>query len=184
MSNVKVERENITPRNLGDFVDPNSGETIGSIMQNHPGAIASIVAIKKSRKEKWEDEREKVDTRNYVTVDAEIVFELTALLKNCEISRLLKMALDVNTDENFIWDRDNERPHTNSSLPEYLGMKSYPNYSSFMSKMKKLGIVKQRKHLIGNRRVNVFTLNPYIARKRKYFLKSELDKYSKNFNWS
>lgn len=185
MANTRSSMENVTPRNIGDFINPETGETMASFIQGFDGAVVSIQANKKmTKEEKWRDERQMVDTKNYVTVDADIVAELSEVLKNCEISRVLKMALNVNTDENFIWDTVNERPHTNASLAEYLGMKSYPNYSSFMGKLKRHGIVVERKHLVGTRRVNVFSLNPYIARKRKYFLKSELEKYSKDFSLS
>jgi len=104
---------------------------------------------------------------NYAVIDAEAMQVMKQLLNNSDLANVLCMAVLTKTPLNVVY--NNNTPHTNESLQQYLQINSKSMYIKLIQRLMKAGILYQIKGLIyGEVRV-CYLLNPFISRKRKTF---------------
>lgn len=110
----------------------------------------------------------KLTSDNYVTIDSDALAYAIRVLKKEDLSRLLVMSNDLRTSENAVY--NNTEPHTNESLQEALGFSSRSAYMGFIKRVTDLGFVyKLRGRIRDTPGRYIYKMNPYFARKKKFF---------------
>jgi predicted transcriptional regulator len=119
----------------------------------------------------------KVSSSNYAVIDSEAVEYLMSVLSNVEIAYLMKMAITTKTPLNIIY--NNNIPHTNETLKQYLQLSSSSTFSKLIKKLTEEGVLYQIKGKIYGRVRVIYMLNPYITRKRSTFDSKVFEVFSK-----
>jgi hypothetical protein len=156
MSRKKIKtKENFNPN---DYVDPNTGETIGSKLLEKGSSLQLI-------KEKDTDFYI-INSDEYIIIDSKALARVSLLLKQNELAKLLKMSDKVKTPFNIIY--DNNTPYTAETLSELLEYDMNKFYA-MVRKLVKIGVLAYVVCAPSGYLKKVYLLNPTFARKGKKY---------------
>ena len=162
---IKVKK--IETVDLSPYMNIETGECLTSEMSGDGVTIKASKEIGKSV----------ITYSDYSVISSDAVREMQSVLNNSDLSKVLLMAITVKTDLSILF--NNNVPHTNKTLQQYLQIRSEAMYVNLIRRLMKAGILYQIKGLIwGDVRV-IYMINPYICRKRKVFENRVLDVFRK-----
>lgn len=105
-----------------------------------------------------------IKSDEYTVLDTSAMKYIKELLSRTELGCVIQIAQDLKTPLNIVY--NNNVPHTNKTLQEYLGFVSESNFLKLIKKLMKIGVLYQIKgNIMGEVRV-IYMFNPFIARKR------------------
>jgi len=119
-----------------------------------------------------------VSYSDYAVISTDAIIYLTTILNNSDLGNVLKMLTTTKTPLNILY--NNNVPHSNSSLQQYLKVSSESKFIDLIKRLMKLGVLYQIKgNIYGSVRV-IYMLNPFLSKKRKLF-DDKVFKIFKNF---
>jgi predicted transcriptional regulator len=105
-----------------------------------------------------------IKSDNYTVIDNRAMDYISKVLSRSEFSSAIKLTNDLKTPLNIIY--NNNKPHTNETLQQYLGFASESMFFKLIKKLMNVGILYQIKgNIMGEVRV-IYMFNPFIARQR------------------
>lgn len=119
-----------------------------------------------------------VNSDDYAVIDSKAFLQLIEELNNADLAHVVKMFPLTKTEMNIIY--NNNVPHTNATLQEYLKIGSQSKFSNLVKRLIKVGVIYQIKGNIYGRVRTIYMLNPFISRKRKT-ISEDLTTIFKNF---
>lgn len=127
-----------------------------------------------------------ITSDDYAVIEIPALLSLMQILNNSDIGNIIKMSITTKTPLNIVFNNNNI-PHTNDSLQDYLQIASKSMFLKLIKRLIKAGVLYQIKgRIYGEVRV-CYMLNPFLSRKRKQFEQKVLDvfndfKLDKSFN--
>lgn len=106
-----------------------------------------------------------ITSDDYVVLDCKTVNYLSDVLSKPEMQSILKMATDLKTPLNIVY--NGPQPHSNDSLQLFLGYSSQAMFLKLLKKLIKEGVLYQIKGKISGEVRVIYMMNPFLARKRK-----------------
>ena len=108
-----------------------------------------------------------VSYNDYAVLDTEAFLILAKVLNNSEFANVVKMAITTKTQLNILY--NNNIPHSNHTLQEYLEIKSKSTFFELIKKLMEIGVIYQIKGRIHGEVRVIYMLNPLISKKRNTF---------------
>jgi len=109
----------------------------------------------------------------YGTLSTESIQILMEVLNNSDLGNVLKMAVDIKTDLNMVYNHN--IPHSHETLRKYLGIKSESMYMKLISRLVKAGVVYKFEGLILGEVRKTLLINPFLFNKRACFDKKVIE---------
>lgn len=101
---------------------------------------------------------------DFAVISTDAIDYLSVVLNNSDFSNVLKMSVTTKTALNLLY--NNNIPHTNASLQNYLKINSESGFIKLVQRLMKIGVLYQIKgNIYGEVRV-MYMLNPFLSKKR------------------
>lgn len=152
LKNIKMN----TIIDLNEYHNNDTGEVLGSELE--PGTVITVKENTGHVSMTYED---------YSVIDSKAVIVLTQILNDSDLAKVLKMSITTKTPLNIIY--NNNLPHTNESMQQYLQLKSEAKFMALIRRLMKAGVLYQIKGKIHGEVRVIYMLNPFLSRKRKTF---------------
>jgi predicted transcriptional regulator len=148
----KAKKESIR-LDVENYVNTETGETLDSALQQKTLTV------------KEEGNFVILQSDDYVVIDSEALKYMRHLLSTTDISHTVQMSANLKTPFNIVY--NNNVPHTNETLQNFLGFRSKAMFLKLIKRLIKVGVLYQVKgRIMGGVRV-IYMFNPLIARKRR-----------------
>jgi hypothetical protein len=154
-----------TNHNPSEYINPDTGETLPSELSS--GKNCKIQLTKEEDSDYYV-----IDSERYIIIDSKALTKVTAMLKQAELAKVLKLADKVKTPFNIIY--DDKEPYTPEKLSEFLEFDLH-NFYTLVRKLVKKGILAYVVCAPSGYLKKVYMLNPTLARKGKRFHNYTLD---------
>lgn len=153
---------------LNEYIDPETGEVL-----ERKDKQAAVLREKRT-------DLITIESDHFVVVDVEVIKVLMKVLNDADLAKVLKMGLTTTTPLNILTNTNNHF-HTNSTLQDYLSIKSESMFMKLMRRLMKAGILYQLKGNVNGHVRVIYMMNPLLSRKRKTF-DPELKKIFRSFD--
>lgn len=101
---------------------------------------------------------------DFAVISTDAINYLSVILNNSDFSNVLRMSVTTKTALNLLY--NNNIPHTNASLQNYLKINSESGFIKLIQRLMKVGVLYQIKgNIYGEVRV-MYMLNPFLSKKR------------------
>jgi hypothetical protein len=163
----KIPIKKKTILDLDAYINASTGEYMSSENEGKGLRISMVESTEKSV----------VTYDNYAVISSEAVDVLQSVLNDSDLGKVMKMSLTIKTDLSILFNEN--IPHTNKTLQQYLKIKSEAMYIGLIKRLMRAGVLYQIKGLIWGEVRVIYMINPYICRKRKIFGNRVLEVFRK-----
>jgi hypothetical protein len=119
-----------------------------------------------------------ISSDNYVITDVDAILSLYEILGRSDISYITLLGVTTKNESNILF--NNNIPHTNKTLQQYLKFNSQSKFLDLIKRLIKANVLYQIKCHIGTELRVGYILNPNISRRRKTFNKDILSVFDPN----
>jgi hypothetical protein len=142
-----------TPIDLSVYYNMETGEVLAEEVKTK----TSITIVQ-------ETDQRRIYSKDYSMVESAAILSLKDKIPINTIGIIVLLSITTKTESNILY--NNNTPHTNKTLQEYLNFKSESQYFKTIKQLISLNILHTKKYQVQGKIRTIYMMNPYVCRKR------------------
>jgi len=131
------------------------------------GEVRLLAEIKEGQKITQKSDLVTIHSNDYSVIDVDSLKVLMQALNDSDMAKIIKMSITTKTASNILF--NNNIPHSNKTLQQYLEIKSKSMFMKLIKRLVKEGaLYKVEGNIYGEVRT-IYMLNPHLSRRRRTF---------------